>query len=207
MTTPTPNPTILYISPAPHQIDVAVISHQFKELRRKSGKEHIVELDVVNISLADFKYLFYYTSNNNDNTFAVNQNYPTSPNDLDAYFKPFITFNKQKVNGKLFKLSDTILDHVESDLGISRHMISTCSLITITKELNAIKTLCDLNSANVPCSLKWSDITQTLRNMYENSTIPDPVEAILTISVVFVTPNEGVSPTVVKFNYKINVSL
>lgn len=148
----------------PHHLDVAVISYKFNELRQQGDDDHIIELDAIDIDQADFKRLFYYTHHNH-NTFAVNRQYPAGQ---EAKFYNYIAFAEQSVDNVLFNLSDEILDNIESDLGISRHMLSTCSLINITKELNSLKSLRDFPTANVTCSLKWSDIVQTLRARFRS---------------------------------------
>ena len=148
----------------PHHLDVAVISYKFNELRQQGDDDHIIELDPIDISQEDFKRLFYYTHHTH-NTFAVNRQYPAGK---ERQFYGYVSFEDQSVDNRLFNLSDEILDNIESDLGISRHMLSTCSLINITKELNAIKSLRDLPTANVTCSLKWSDIVETLRTRFKS---------------------------------------
>ena len=262
----------------PHHLDVAVISYKFNELRQQGDDDHVVDLDPINISEADFKRLFYY-NHHNHNTFAVNRQYPAGREEI---FWNYVAFQAQSVDNILFNLGDEILDNIEADLGISRHMLSTCSLINITKELNSLKTLRDFPQANVTCSLKWSDIVETLRArfkrdahaedgydkddgyrtaggivtyedtlgnlltrrpvretdtsrggfeyycnvtdgsgvtaelVYEPSEVIRRVEeyevetdvpVVLTISVQFITPNEGVSPTIVKFNYATTVDV
>lgn len=258
----------------PHHLDVAVISYKFSELRQQGDHDHIVELDPVKVDELDFKRMFYYTHHNH-NSFCVNKQYPPGK---EQKYNELVSFSCQSVDSILFSLSDEILDNIEMDLGISRHMLSTCSLINITKELNGIRTLRDLPTANVTCSLKWSDIVETLRSRFrdnedfeksyydgnyalqgggrvtyrlsstdptpvlyeidtENSTpkayilvegvktyltslqeadvvktitkytMPDSVPVVLSISVIFITPNEGVAPTVVKFNYATSVTI
>ena len=272
----------LHLTAMPHHLDVAVISYKFSELRQQGDHDHIVELDPVAVTELDFKRLFYYTHHNH-NAFCINKQYPPGKESL---FNELVSFSCQSVDRKLFSLSDEILDNIEMDLGISRHMLSTCSLINITKELNTIRTLRDLPTANVTCSLKWSDIVETLRSrfrdaedfetsyydgnyggllpkgtvtykldnvlqtpvFYENNTtddsveigqprpyklvgeaklkvyltseeeativkvitpytMPDTVPVVLSISVIFITPNEGVAPTVIKFNYATDVTI
>ena len=272
----------LHLTAMPHHLDVAVISYKFSELRQQGDHDHIVELDPVAVTELDFKRLFYYTHHNH-NAFCINKQYPPGKESL---FNELVSFSCQSVDRKLFSLSDEILDNIEMDLGISRHMLSTCSLINLTKELNCIRTLRDLPTANVTCSLKWSDIVETLRSRFRDNEdhwkafydgnyeetadttdglvtyklsatdttpvlydtvnpaegtsigqprpyylagnakvylteeqatkvvkvvtaykIPDEVPVVLSISVIFITPNEGVSPTVVKFNYATSVSI
>lgn len=280
------NPELCNLTAMPHHLDVAVISYKFSELRQQGDNDHIIELDPVDVSEYDFKRIFYYTHHNH-NTFCVNKQYPSGK---EKTYNELVSFACQSVDGMLFSLSDEILDNIELDLGISRHMLSTCSLINLTKEINAIRTLRDLPTANVTCSLKWSDIVTTLRSrfrdgndrddiygddqlldgnykdisgnvtyIYKNGTFtrpviqtlilgddsdqgikngtytytfadgdketltpgqvetvekiidpyyfPDVVPVVLSISVIFITPNEGVSPTVVKFNYNTSVTI
>ena len=109
----------------PHHLDVAVISYKFNELRQQGEDDHVVDVDPINISEADFKRLFYYTHHNH-NTFAVNRQYPAGQ---EAKFYGYVSFAEQSVDNVLFNLGDEILDNIEADLGISRHMLSTCSLI------------------------------------------------------------------------------
>jgi|688.fasta_scaffold205748_2 hypothetical protein len=264
----------------PHHLDVAVISYKFNELRQQGEDDHVVDLDPINISEADFKRLFYYTHHNH-NTFAVNRQYPAGQ---EAKFYGYVSFAEQSIDNVLFNLGDEILDNIEADLGISRHMLSTCSLINLTKELNSLKTLRDFPQSNVTCSLKWSDIVQTLRSRFrrdaqepsdnydkddgyistggtvtyeatvggslqvvtrrvipesasnsskggfeyffvdtygtehvftpaevtrtvEDYDVDTNVPVILSISVQFITPNEGVAPTIVKFNYATTVDV
>lgn len=276
------NPELCNLTAMPHHLDVAVISYKFSELRQQGDNDHIIELDPVDVSEYDFKRIFYYTHHNH-NTFCVNKQYPCGK---EKTYNELVSFACQSVDGILFSLSDEILDNIELDLGISRHMLSTCSLINLTKEINGIRTLRDLPTANVTCSLKWSDIVTTLRSRFRDGDdrddvygfdgdfndngyqdisgnvtytyngdvvtrvqidcdatddqgvyigtysykkadgtiltptqaanvvrtrtdyfMPEKVPVVLSISVIFITPNEGVAPTVVKFNYNTSVTI
>ena len=75
----------------------------------------------------------------------------------------------------------------------------------ISKIINSIDTLCDLNLNNINSSLTWSEVVQTLLSEFGNVTATPPV--ILTISVIFVSPTAGVKPVVIKFNYLTSISL
>jgi len=158
------NEELCNITAMPHHLDVAVISYKFDELRQQGDNDHIIDLDPLVISELDFKRLFYYTHHNH-NTFCVNKQYPAGK---ELKYNEYVSFGNQSVDNVLFSLSDEILDNIESDLGISRHMLSTCSLINLTKELNSLKTLRDFPNANVTCSLKWSDIVETLRSRFRD---------------------------------------
>lgn len=179
----------------PLRIDFAVYTKQLSEINLKNPLDHIVELDYINISESYFKSIFYKTNNFDINPIAY----------LDENLLPYISFSNISVLGKHFCLYDEIIKNIENDLGISSSMISPCSIISLSKEINSIKTLCDLiNTGNELCSLSWSDIINNIKCNNENSNV---VNVILTLSVVFSNPTKGVNATIVKFNYNVNISI
>ena len=179
----------------PIRIDFAVYTKQFTEINMKNPLDHIVELDNISIDEALFKSIFYNTDN-----FAIN---PIAY--LDLLLSQYISFSNLTVLGNHFCLYDEIIKNIENDLGISSSMISPCSIISLSKEINSIKTLCDLiNTGNELCSLSWSDIINNIKCNSENSNF---VNVILTLSVVFSNPTKGVNATIVKFNYNVNISI
>lgn len=179
----------------PIRIDFAVYTKQLSEINLRNPLDHIVELDYINISESYFKSIFYKTNNFDINPIAY----------LDENLLPFISFSNISVLGKHFCLYDEIIKNIENDLGISSSMISPCSIISLSKEINSIKTLCDLiNTGNELCSLSWSDIINNIKCNNENSNV---VNVILTLSVVFSNPTKGVNATIVKFNYNVNISI
>jgi len=179
----------------PIRIDFAVYTKQLSEINLRNPLDHIVELDYINISESYFKSIFYKTNNFDINPIAY----------LDENLLPYISFSNISVLGKHFCLYDEIIKNIENDLGISSSMISPCSIISLSKEINSIKTLCDLiNTGNELCSLSWSDIINNIKCNSENSNF---VNVILTLSVVFSNPTKGVNATIVKFNYNVNISI
>jgi hypothetical protein len=180
----------------PLRIDFAVYTKQLSEINLKNPLDHIVELDYINISESYFKSIFYKTNNFDINPIAY----------LDENLLPYISFSNISVLGKHFCLYDEIIKNIENDLGISSSMISPCSIISLSKEINSIKTLCDLiNTGNELCSLSWSDIINNIKCNTEYSNFVKNV--ILTLSVVFSNPTKGVNATIVKFNYNVNISI
>ena len=180
----------------PIRIDFAVYTKQLSEINLRNPLDHIVELDYINISESYFKSIFYKTNNFDINPIAY----------LDENLLPFISFSNISVLGKHFCLYDEIIKNIENDLGISSSMISPCSIISLSKEINSIKTLCDLiNTGNELCSLSWSDIINNIKCNTEYSNFVKNV--ILTLSVVFSNPTKGVNATIVKFNYNVNISI
>lgn len=180
----------------PIRIDFAVYTKQLSEINLRNPLDHIVELDYINISESYFKSIFYKTNNFDINPIAY----------LDENLLPYISFSNISVLGKHFCLYDEIIKNIENDLGISSSMISPCSIISLSKEINSIKTLCDLiNTGNELCSLSWSDIINNIKCNTEYSNFVKNV--ILTLSVVFSNPTKGVNATIVKFNYNVNISI
>ena len=106
---------------------------------------------------------------------------------------PYITI----CNCKKFLLIETILRNLEEDLNVTRNCFTTCSLIELNKQIGKIHSLCDINNCSVVCSLLWCNIVEILKEHHCES----GSEAIFTISVAFKTPTEGTYPTVIKFNY------
>ena len=170
--------TTLIIQPYLYHLDVAVVTYSYAQINKKTGNEHIIDLDVIEIPEEIFKYLFYQTSS---------------------------AFQITPIQNP----SDEILNNILEDLGVTKNMLSICSLINLNKEISSLKSLCDLTPSNVSCSLTWRDILTTLRAEFNSDTAVYPlvVDVILTVSVVFITPTEGVYPTIVRFNYKTQITI
>jgi len=198
-TTPAPSTTLI-IQPYLYHLDVAVVTYSYAQINKKTGNEHIIDLDVIEIPEEIFKYLFYQTSSAFQITPIQNPN--------DEILK-YIGFFKQQVSGEQLRLHDEILNNILEDLGVTKSMLSICSLINLNKEISSLKSLCDLTPSNVSCSLTWRDILTTLRAEFNSDTAVYPlvVDVILTVSVVFITPTEGVYPTIVRFNYKTQITI
>ena len=194
--------SVLPIPPLKFKLDIAVLTQAYSELKQKSGLDHVIELDCIDVPENVFKSIFYQSD-----SFSIN---PLAANNIATAI--LISFNSanRTVNNLPFCLIDVIMENIEHDLGVTSNMFSTCSLISLNSEINAIKTLCDLSISNVMCSLKWSDIVNTVRCVYDDTPgapVPTCADVILTISVVFMTPTVGVQPTIIKFNYCTQVSL
>ena len=181
----------------PIRIDFAVYTKQFTEINMKNPLDHIVELDNISIDEALFKSIFYNTDN-----FAIN---PIAY--LDPLLSQYISFSNLTVLGKHFCLYDEIIKNIENDLGISSSMFSPCTNIALSKEINAIKTLCDLiQTGTIVCSLTWTDIMNIIKCESESEGV-NPLTVILTLSVVFTNPTAGVNATILKFNFSVNITV
>lgn len=179
----------------PIRIDFAVYTKQTTQVNLKNPLDHITELDNINISETFFRNIFYQTDN-----FAINpQAY------LDQLLLPYISFSNLTVLGKHFCLYDEIIKNIENDLGVSSSMFSPCTSIALAKEINAIKTLCDLiQSGTILCSLTWTDIMNIVKCESENGS---SVNVILTLSVVFTNPTTGINATIIKFNFATTITM
>ena len=189
----------------PIKIDFAVYTKQFSKINLKNPLDHVIESDYIIIDEALFKRIFYDSDNFDINPIAY----------LDNQLLPYIKFSNIKVLGANFSLYDEIIKNIENDLGISISMFSPCTTITLSKEINSIKTLCDLIATGTKlCSLSWSDIKNIIKNdNTENIPTEDTpivatnVATILTLSVVFSNPTTGVNATIIKFNFAVNISV
>jgi len=179
-----------------YHLDVAIVTQSYSQIKQNCGYEHLIELDPIDITENDFKLIFY-----KNNNFAIETNIRAVPSILQK-----ITFSNQSQEGKPFCLIDAILQYIETDLGITKNMISSCSLITLNREINSLLTLCDLSVSNVSCSLNWSDIINTLKCEFGSQISVTP-PLILIISVVFLSPTTEVHPIVVKFHFKTSITL
>lgn len=178
----------------PIKIDFAVYAKQISPINLKNPLDHIVDLDAVNIPESSFKSIFYQTDN-----FSINPN--TS---LDATLLAYISFLNKTVLGKEFCLYDELLKNFENDLGVSSAMFSPCTNIALNKEINGIKSLCDLiQSGTIICSMTWTDIVNTVRC----ETTTNTANVLLTLSVVFTNQTTGINATVIKFNFATTVTI
>jgi hypothetical protein len=186
---------ILHLQCQPFQFDVAVITQNTPQLTLQTGSEHIYELDIIAISESIFKSIFYRANN-----FSVASNTLLTPIELS-----YISFFGRAVCNQPFSLIETIITNIENDLNITQDMFTPCSLINLNKLINSIRTIADLNLSNVTCSLSWSEIMLTLFAEFGNVTVTPPV--ILTVSVVFISPTQGVKPVIIKFNFLTTITL
>ena len=183
------------------QLDFAVVNQKIADIHQQHLHHHIVELDNIIIAENIFKALFYKF-----NVFSINPNAIINP-----VFIPYISFDPsyRTVDCEKFYLPETIFQNIEADLGIVRTTLTPCSNIALNKQLNSIKTVCDLiKTSSILCSLTWEDIVNTVRYKF-NDLDPMPLnpDVILTLSVVFASPTCGVHPTTLKFNYKTTINI
>jgi len=186
-------------------IDFAVLSQDYTPIVPDKLDSHITDLDTIHISLDDFKYLFY----KNAGPFGLTLDTIgyTSP-----YFK-YITFLPpfRTIQGNNYSLLENIILNIEDDLGLTRNAFSTTSLIELEKDISSKKTLCDIhiNSNTILAALSWKNIVSIINTANKTRINGQPpytfVELIL--SVNFITPNQKILKTVVKFSYLIDITV
>lgn len=186
---------ILQISNLPHQIDIAVITQNAPEFTLKTYDEHVIDLDPIYITENIFKEIFY-----SNNAFSI-----TPKSRLSKKHLYHTCFLQRTVNNSSFILIDTIIKYIESDLSITKDMISTTSFINLNKIINSIRNLCDLNLSNITSALNWNELVHSLSSNFGNKNVTP--EIMLTVSVMFLSPTDGVKPIIIKFNYITTITL
>lgn len=182
-------------------LDFAVLSQTYKSIKLDVCQNHVIELDPINIVLNDFLTIFYPFGD----SFGIN----LQKMNVNSYLLNYISFLPlyRTFKGKNFSLLESIILNIEADLNVSRNCFTTSSLIDLSKELSEIQTLCDINCCSVLSSLTWSNITNIIKNEQLTRVNNAPLENIaLVLSVIFVTPNDDILETIVKFTYLIDIS-
>jgi len=177
-------------------IDVAVLYQETTEIRQMC-KDHITNLDDIDITEDAFRKMFYPHSEN----FCIDTNYINSNEEL----KKKVSFlpEYRSVNGKKFYLLEQILTNLETDLCVPRTCFTIDSRVELANEITGIKTLGDLNVNSVLSSLTWSNILEIIKSyrlVKNKNTVVTPV---CVISVIIKTPTNSVENTIIRFNYKI----
>jgi hypothetical protein len=182
-------------------LDFAVLSQTYKSIKLDVCQNHVIELDPINIVLNDFLTIFYPFGD----SFGIN----LQKMNVNSYLLNYISFLPlyRTFKGKNFSLLESIILNIEADLNVSRNCFTTSSLIDLSKELSEIQTLCDINCCSVLSSLTWSNITNIIKNEQLTRVNNAPLDNIaLVLSVIFVTPNDDILETIVKFTYLIDIS-
>jgi hypothetical protein len=182
-------------------IDIAFISQQITPIDLAETDNHITELDDILIDSELFKQIFYPHGEN----FGIDTTILSNPNVLNytSFMSPHRTLNGGSKN---FSLLELIISNIETDLNANRNCFKTGTLIELSKELSNIKTLCDIHSRCVECSLPWSNVLSIIKDNYINRDKSLPLkQALLIISVVFKSPNPHILPTIIKFKYRMNI--
>lgn len=182
-------------------IDIAFISQKITPIDLAETDNHITELDDILIDSELFKQIFYPHGEN----FGIDTTILSNPNVLNyiSFMSPHRTLNG---GSKPFSLLELIISNIETDLNVNRNCFKTATLIELSKELSNIKTLCDIHSRCIECSLPWSNVLSIIKDNYINRDKIIPLkQALLIITVVFKSPNPHILPTIIKFKYRMNI--
>jgi hypothetical protein len=186
------------LSPQGMQIDIAVISHNYAPMHLNSSTDHVIEFDLIEIDEATFKSIFYTLP-----TFSIA---PLTASNPDLF--PYISLMPQHrtVSGMPFFLLETIYEHLEMDLHVSRISFSAGSKIALNKNITKMMSLSSLRISNVVSSLSWSEIIDSIVSIYDVVGLT-VAPVILTISIILSSPTPNVFPTILHFNYGTTVTL
>jgi len=159
--------------------------------------EHILNLDDIPISLKLFQELFYPYCD----SFGLNKDFILHNPDLI----PLISFlpEYRSIHRKKFYLLEELIANIESDLNISRNCFTKDSLVELTNEIIALKSMMNLNCCSVLSSLSWANILELIENYKTSSSCSDEIVPILVVNITFNTPTPGVKNTIVRFHYLI----
>ena len=228
---------------AVHRLNFAVIKNLFHNdiLIVDPSDQHISNLDPISINEDDFKRIFYTdASGAHSNNFGMG-GFPANESATDGsggLLSNKISFSQalRSVGGEAFSLLETILNNYCSDADVDLAMFTPCSLIALTSQTNAIKTLSEVYTnrsglkdtamnwdASGVCALTWTEIVQTVSAPYDSLSdasynAQQRADTILTISAVFTSPaapsaalgqiyTTAFKPTIVKFNFRTSITL
>ena len=179
-------------------VDVAVISHNYAPMNLNNSSDHVVEFDPIAIDEATFKSIFYTVP-----SFSIA---PLTASKPDLF--PYISLMPQHrtVSGAPFYLLETIYEHLEMDLHLSRLSFASGSKIALNKNITKMTSLCSLRISNVVSSLSWSEIIDTIVSIYDVDGF-DTADVTLIISIILTSPTPNVFPTILHFNYVTTVTL
>jgi hypothetical protein len=179
-------------------VDIAVISHNYAPMNLNNSSDHVIEFDQIIIDEATFKSIFYTVP-----SFSIA---PLTASKPELF--PYISLMPQHrtVSGAPFHLLETIYEHLEQDLHLSRMSFASGSKIALNKNITKMTSLCSLRISNVVSSLSWDEILDTIVSTYDVVGLTT-VNVLLIISIVLTSPTPNVFPTILHFNYMTTIEL
>jgi len=141
------------------------------------------------ITVDDFKSLFY---SGTGDTFRISENCET----LAANFKDLN--NQWELEGVdvSFDLVDTVIKQWEIDLNLLQKQWSSCSVMTITSQLQEVTDLCKFACQTGCCSLSLAE----LETANGGALAPDD---LVTLSMLITNGNPGTNPVELRLNFKL----
>lgn len=209
-------PSVLSLSVPLFVLDVAVMEESLVNKIHVIDpiKQHVIDLDIIDVSEVEFKTLFYF----ND---VVDPSFSVYPASKENPLFELITFSAPRtVDDESFCLHDELLAQYCKDAGVTIEQFTPSSLITLNKQIMSITSLSSVYKNNsgseLNCSMSWKTIVQNIteHEICKGTTMsPAPIiVVILMITCVFIqTPgiSGGITflPVVVKFPYRVSVQL
>ena len=192
-------------------LDIAVISHNSNIEINIDSDVHNIYLEEIPITLTDFQELFYPDKRNFiiDEIICKNEN-----NLIYTSFNPDLRKTDKGVPLNLFS---NIISFYENDLNTSRNAFTPDSLICLTKEINQIQNISDIQSNCIDNSIDWETLIDIISNHYKQIINTDKSSIIkntysfnkknlysnFIINVVFRSPNTLIKPIIMKITYKV----
>ena len=192
-------------------LDIAVISHNSNVEINIDSDVHNIYLEEIPITLSDFQKLFYPDKKN----FIIDE--IICKNDDNIIYTSFNPDYRKTDKGLPLNLFSNIITFYENDLNTSRNAFTPDSLICLTKEINQIQNISDIQSNCIDNSIDWETLIDIISNHYKqiiNTDISNIIKndysfnkkkiySNFIVNVVFRSPNTLIKPIIMKIIYKV----
>lgn len=192
-------------------LDIAVISHNSNVEINIDSDVHNIYLEEIPITLSDFQKLFYPDKKN----FIIDE--ILCKNDDNIFYTSFNPDYRKTDKGLPLNLFSNIITFYENDLNTSRNAFTPDSLICLTKEINQIQNISDIECKCIDNSIDWETLIDIISNHYKQIINTDNSNIIkntysfnkkklysnFIVNVVFRSPNTLIKPIIMKIIYKV----
>lgn len=192
-------------------LDIAVISHNSNVEINIDSDVHNIYLEEIPITLSDFQQLFYPDKKN----FIIDE--ILCKNDDNIFYTSFNPDYRKTDKGLPLNLFSNIITFYENDLNTSRNAFTPDSLICLTKEINQIQNISDIECKCIDNSIDWETLIDIISNHYKQIINTDNSNIIknaysfnkkklysnFIVNVVFRSPNTLIKPIIMKIIYKV----
>lgn len=192
-------------------LDIAVISHNSNVEINIDSDVHNIYLEEIPITLSNFQKLFYPDKKN----FIIDE--IICKNDDNIIYTSFNPDYRKTDKGLPLNLFSNIITFYENDLNTSRNAFTPDSLICLTKEINQIQNISDIECKCIDNSIDWETLIDIISNHYKqiiNTDISNIIKndysfnkkkiySNFIVNVVFRSPNTLIKPIIMKIIYKV----
>jgi hypothetical protein len=192
-------------------INIAVISQTYSDVSERTVDA--TETDVYpatgTITASLFKSLFYPS-----NVYApVNVATLTGTQTEMQEYKDILSLgNPKTISNNELLLSEIVLTQIEKPrvgtgitnggLGVTRDMLTPCSLIALINSLQSLKYFSNLGAFT--CALTWDEIESTVKSLAPSSVIGDyPVLLKITVVLAPLTTTSIITPIPLEYKFKV----